>query len=241
MEFSISEFKAYKDIYIICKYFNLSVEMFQKNSDLLNVKSNTSSKIKKRKTENLGNVEYEIPAAIEMRNYLNDREFPLDTVNLMIHELNHEEDIGKVKLHVGAYADEYARSVHAMAFTVGNEIFFRHGAYKPETEEGRTLLAHELKHVAQNKEYLLADNRSRQQLEGEAELEEAKELHEPDLFMEMNVDGEKIRLRKSQKEMIEARVKKSIEEWVENQEYTMSEEEYLKLLISYSDWLRRNP
>lgn len=59
--------------------------------------------------------------------------------------------------------------------------------------------------------------------------------------MEMNVDGEKIRLRKSQKEMIEARVKRSIEEWVENQEYTMSEEEYLKLLISYSDWLRRNP
>ena len=47
MEFSISEFKAYKDIYIICKYFNLSVEMFQKNSDLLNVKSNTSSKINK--------------------------------------------------------------------------------------------------------------------------------------------------------------------------------------------------
>lgn len=241
MEFSISEFKAYKDIYIICKYFNLSIEMFQKNSDLLNVKSNTSSKINKRKTENLGNVEYEIPAAIEMRNYLNDREFPLETVNLMIHELNHEEDIGKVKLHVGAYADEYARSVHAMAFTVGNEIFFRHGAYKPETEEGRTLLAHELKHVAQNKEYLLADNRSSQQLESEAEIEELKEIHNSDSFLTMKVDGQEIKLRKTQRKMIDARVKKSIEEWVENQEYTMSEEEYLKLLISYSDWLRRNP
>ncbi|MDD7458678.1 MAG: DUF4157 domain-containing protein [Spirochaetales bacterium] len=241
MEFSISEFKAYKDIYIICKYFNLSVEMFQKNSDLLNVKSNTSSKINKRKTENLGNVEYEIPAAIEMRNYLNDREFPLDTVNLMIHELNHEEDIGKVKLHVGAYADEYARSVHAMAFTVGNEIFFRHGAYKPETEEGRTLLAHELKHVAQNKEYLLADNRSSQQLESEAEIEELKEIHNSDSFLTMKVDGQEIKLRKTQRKMIDARVKRAIEEWVENQEYTMSEEEYLKLLISYSDWLKRNP
>lgn len=241
MEFSISEFKAYKDIYIICKYFNLSVEMFQKNSDLLNVKSNTSSKINKRKTENLGNVEYEIPAAIEMRNYLNDREFPLDTVNLMIHELNHEEDIGKVKLHVGAYADEYARSVHAMAFTVGNEIFFRHGAYKPETEEGRTLLAHELKHVAQNKEYLLADNRSSQQLESEAEIEELKEIHNSDSFLTMKVDGQEIKLRKTQRKMIDVRVKRAIEEWVENQEYTMSEEEYLKLLISYSDWLKRNP
>ena len=51
MEFSIREFKAYKDIYIICKYFNLSVEMFQKNSVLLNVTSNTSSKTNRRKTE----------------------------------------------------------------------------------------------------------------------------------------------------------------------------------------------
>ena len=51
MEFSIREFKAYKDIYIICKYFNLSVEMFQKNSVLLNVTSNTASKTNRRKTE----------------------------------------------------------------------------------------------------------------------------------------------------------------------------------------------
>lgn len=57
----------------------------------------------------------------------------------------------------------------------------------------------------------------------------------------MKVDGQEIKLRKTQRKMIDARVKKSIEEWVENQEYTMSEEEYLKLLINYSDWLRRNP
>ena len=128
-----------------------------------------------------------------------------------------------------------------MAFTVGNEIFFRHGAYKPETEEGRTLLAHELKHVAQNKEYLLADNRSSQQLESEAEIEELKEIHNSDSFLTMKVDGQEIKLRKTQRKMIDARVKRAIEEWVENQEYTMSEEEYLKLLISYSDWLKRNP
>lgn len=241
MGISGDEFKDCKDIYIIYEYFKLSVEMFRINQELMKVTSKKSSLKNRRKVEDSGNVEYELPAAMVIRNYLNDREFPLETVNLMTHELNHEEDIGEVKLHTGAYADEYARSVHAMAFTVGKEIFFRNGAYKPETEEGRALLAHELKHVSQNKENLLADNRSMQQLEGEAELEEAKELHDPDPFIVMKLDGQEIRLRKSQKKMIEFRVKKAIEEWVDNQENTMREEDYLKLLISYSEWLKRNP
>lgn len=103
-----------------------------------------------------------------MRNYLQDREFPLESVMLSSAESKHDEKIGKVKLHIGAYADEYARSMHAMAFTIGTAVFFRNGAYKPETEEGRALLAHELKHVSQNKEYLTADNRTKEELEREA-------------------------------------------------------------------------
>ena len=73
------------------------------------------------------------------------------------------------------------------------------------------------------------------------EIEELKEIHNSDSFLTMKVDGQEIKLRKTQRKMIDARVKRAIEEWVENQEYTMSEEEYLKLLISYSDWLKRNP
>ena len=34
---------------------------------------------------------------------------------------------------------------------LGTDIFFRNGAYRPETEEGRKILAHELTHVAQDK------------------------------------------------------------------------------------------
>lgn len=170
-----------------------------------------------------------------------DRKHPLDTV--IINDFNQKtgSNLDEVKILYGSGADEYTRSRHALALAVADKIYFRNGAYKPETEEGRALLAHELKHVSQNKENLLADNRSMQQLEGEAELEEAKELHDPDPFIVMKLDGQEIRLRKSQKKMIEFRVKKAIEEWVDNQENTMREEGYLKLLISYSEWLKRNP
>mgnify|MGYP002731852045 FL=1 len=156
-----------------------------------------------------------------------DRKHPLDTV--IINDFNQKtgSNLDGVKILYGSGADEYTRSRHALALAVADKIYFRNGAYKPETEEGRALLAHELKHVSQNKENLLADNRSMQQLEGEAELEEAKELHDPDPFIVMKLDGQEIRLRKSQKKMIEFRVKKAIEEWVDNQENT--------------EWLKRNP
>ncbi|MEE0999379.1 MAG: DUF4157 domain-containing protein [Treponemataceae bacterium] len=31
--------------------------------------------------------------------------------------------------------------------TLGKDIYFRNKAYKPETEEGRKILAHELTHI----------------------------------------------------------------------------------------------
>ena len=65
------------------------------------------------------------------------------------------------------YADEYARSFHALALVVGTDIYFRNGAYKLETEEERKTIAHELTHVAQHKNRPLADNRTKDELEAE--------------------------------------------------------------------------
>ena len=39
-------------------------------------------------------------------------------------------------IHTGPYADELARSLHTLALVLGTDIFFRNGAYRPETEEG---------------------------------------------------------------------------------------------------------
>jgi Domain of unknown function (DUF4157) len=56
-----------------------------------------------------------------------------------------------VRVHTDAGAAALARSVSARAFTVGNDIFFATGEYRPGTAAGRELLAHELVHVVQQR------------------------------------------------------------------------------------------
>lgn len=54
-----------------------------------------------------------------------------------------------VRIHTNALAAESARAEHAHAYTVGEHIVFGAGQYRPETPEGRKLLAHELAHTVQ--------------------------------------------------------------------------------------------
>ena len=58
-------------------------------------------------------------------------------------------DFGQVRVHADAKAAESARSVHALAYTVGRDVVFGAGQYAPDTTAGRRLLAHELTHVIQ--------------------------------------------------------------------------------------------
>jgi hypothetical protein len=60
-------------------------------------------------------------------------------------------DLGDVRVHTGPRADTLARSVDAVAFTVGADVFFRQGAYDPQSHHGKELLAHELAHVVQQR------------------------------------------------------------------------------------------
>lgn len=58
-------------------------------------------------------------------------------------------DFSQVRVHTDSQAAKSARSVNALAYTVGNELVFDEGQYKPETRTGQLLLAHELTHVLQ--------------------------------------------------------------------------------------------
>lgn len=60
-------------------------------------------------------------------------------------------DFSDVRIHTGPKADESARSISAQAYTVGSDVVFRSGAYQPDTQAGRHVLAHELAHVVQQK------------------------------------------------------------------------------------------
>ncbi|HEY4244819.1 MAG TPA: DUF4157 domain-containing protein [Kofleriaceae bacterium] len=54
-----------------------------------------------------------------------------------------------VRIHTDELAARAAEAAGAEAFTVGEDVFFAAGAFTPDTDAGRTLVAHELAHVAQ--------------------------------------------------------------------------------------------
>lgn len=58
-------------------------------------------------------------------------------------------NFGGVRVHTDARADSLNRSLNARAFTTGQDVFFRAGAYNPGSSNGRELIAHELTHVVQ--------------------------------------------------------------------------------------------
>ncbi|MTJ07878.1 MULTISPECIES: DUF4157 domain-containing protein [unclassified Anabaena] len=58
-------------------------------------------------------------------------------------------DFSGVKVHTDAQSDQLNRSIQARAFTTGQDVFFRQGAYDPGSRGGQELIAHELTHVVQ--------------------------------------------------------------------------------------------
>jgi hypothetical protein len=58
-------------------------------------------------------------------------------------------DLAGVRVHADARADQLNRALRSRAFTSGQDIFFRRGAYLPQRPAGAALLAHEVAHVLQ--------------------------------------------------------------------------------------------
>jgi hypothetical protein len=61
------------------------------------------------------------------------------------------EDFSDVRIHTNHHAANTAKSIQARAFTCGNHLVFGDGEYRPGSDSGRHLLAHELTHVLQQK------------------------------------------------------------------------------------------
>jgi hypothetical protein len=60
-------------------------------------------------------------------------------------------DFNRVRVHCDARAAQSADAVNARAYVVGNEMVFGQGEYAPGTGPGRSLIAHELAHVVQQR------------------------------------------------------------------------------------------
>lgn len=57
--------------------------------------------------------------------------------------------LSDVRLHTDAPAADLSAQLHAKAFAHGNDIYFAHGQYQPETSDGQHLIAHEVAHTMQ--------------------------------------------------------------------------------------------
>jgi peptidoglycan/xylan/chitin deacetylase (PgdA/CDA1 family) len=77
---------------------------------------------------------------------------PLDPATRALMERRFGRSFGRVRVHTGAEAAASARAVAAQAYSVGDDVVFDTGRYAPGSPRGRGLLAHELAHVAQQKE-----------------------------------------------------------------------------------------
>jgi len=74
---------------------------------------------------------------------------PLEVETRFQMEASFKEDFGDVGIHVDDNADRLAKELGAKAVTLGKDIFFKEGAYQPNSEAGKGLLGHELAHVVQ--------------------------------------------------------------------------------------------
>jgi len=76
---------------------------------------------------------------------------PLDAGIRHAMESRMGHDFGDVRVHTGSQASESAKGLAAQAYTVGTDVVFQAGKYRPDTPAGQRMLAHELTHVVQQK------------------------------------------------------------------------------------------
>ena len=76
---------------------------------------------------------------------------PLPKSTRHFFESRFQQDFGQVRIHANGHGDRIARQTNAQALTYGNEIYFRHSQFQPNTPTGQSLIAHELTHTLQQR------------------------------------------------------------------------------------------
>lgn len=74
---------------------------------------------------------------------------PLHASERAFFEPRFGRDLSSVRIHSGSQANYASKTINARAFTLGNEIAFADGQYKPGSTQSRRLMAHELAHTIQ--------------------------------------------------------------------------------------------
>jgi hypothetical protein len=99
-----------------------------------------------REANGLG-VQPDAPSLV--RDVLNSPGQPLDAETRSLMEPQFGYDFSGVRVHTDETAAQSARCVNAKAYTTGTHVAFDTGQYRPESQSGERILAHELTHVVQ--------------------------------------------------------------------------------------------
>lgn len=91
------------------------------------------------------------PAPAIVHEVLDSPGQPLDSQSRSLFEPRFHHDFSRVQVHTDDKAAESAKAVNALAYTAGQDIVFNHSQYRPNSAEGRRLLAHELAHAVQQR------------------------------------------------------------------------------------------
>jgi hypothetical protein len=148
-------------------------------------------------------------------------------VRIQQFQAGHDAKAEEAMIHTGPFADEMARSMNALAITIASDIYFRSNAYRPETEEGRKVLAHELTHVNQYAEGRITRGASKMELEEEAAGAEYREEYNGDPLVTVEAGGRRFRLRRSRMRRIAQRVAENLKLWIEQKKAVLPGKEYL--------------
>ncbi len=172
---------------------------------------------------------------------------PLDFNTLFLAELILGEDFRNVQIHRGPGADRLTGEAGAQALTGQNHIYFREGAYRPDTPEGQELLVHELTHAAQfAREEPIRFREDLLEREGEAEGKEfllggrdwgalernglAEESREEPVIRVIGRAGEEYFLTESELEEVKEEVKHSLADWLDREVRYYDEESRCRIM-----------
>lgn len=103
-----------------------------------------------RKESSGGQTSHDAPPVVQQA--LSSGGEPLDAGTRETMGARFGQDFSDVRVHTEGQARESARAINARAYTIGSDVVFGEGQYRPETGEGQKLLAHELTHVVQQGE-----------------------------------------------------------------------------------------
>lgn len=98
-----------------------------------------------RKENNNSSPSFAPPIVHDVLNSPSGKSMDYSTRSFM--ESRFKYDFSNVKIHDSEKAADSASSISAMAYTSGKNIVFNSNQYRPQTSEGKRLLAHELAHV----------------------------------------------------------------------------------------------